>query len=69
MPTAYLKVQNRNSMSSSKKYKRKYRKAKIQTDLSKNNRFSAEEAKNYISSTEKRKKVPACEILEFLNST
>ena len=34
-------------------------------DLSKNNCFSAEEAKNYIPPTEKRKKVPVCEILEF----
>ena len=36
-------------------------------DLLKNNRFSAKEAKNYISRKEK-KKVPVCEILEFLNS-
>ena len=31
-------------------------------NLSKNNRFSAEEAINYISGTEKRKKVPVCEM-------
>ena len=29
-------------------------------DLSKNNRFSAEEAKNYVPRTEKGKKVPIC---------
>ena len=34
-------------------------------DLSKNNCFSAEEAKNYIPHTEKRKKVPVYEMLEF----
>ena len=33
--------------------------------LSKNNRFSAEEEKKYIPRTEKRKKVPVCETLEF----
>ena len=37
-------------------------------DLSKNNRFSAKESKNYIPRKEKRKKGPVCEILEFLNS-
>ena len=37
-------------------------------DLSKNNRFSENEAKNYIPRKEKGKKVPVCEILEFLNS-
>ena len=37
-------------------------------DLSKNNRFSAEEAKNYIPCTEKRKKVPVCEMLELSRS-
>ena len=41
------------------------RNARVQMDLSKNNRFSAEEAKNYISRTEKRKAVPVCEMLEF----
>ena len=35
-------------------------------DLSKKNRFSAEEEKNYIPHTEKRKKVPAGEMIEFL---
>ena len=39
--------------------------ARIQMDLSKNNCFSAEEAKNYIPRTEKRKKVPVNEMLEF----
>ena len=34
-------------------------------DLSKNNCFSAEEPKNYIPRTEKRKKVPVYEMLEF----
>ena len=43
------------------------RNAIIQMDLS-NNSFSAEEAKNYIPGTEKRKKVPVCEILEFSGS-
>ena len=37
-------------------------------DLSKNNGFSAEEAINYIPRTEKRKKVPVCETLEFSGS-
>ena len=32
-------------------------------NLSKNNCFSAEDAKNYIPRNEKRKKVPACEML------
>ena len=41
------------------------RNARIQMDLSKNNRFSAEEARNYIPRTDKRKKVPVCEMLEF----
>ena len=44
------------------------RNARIKMDLSKNNSFSAEEAINYISRTEKRKKVPVCEILEFSGS-
>ena len=44
------------------------RNAKIQMDPSKNNRFSAEEAINYIPCTKKRKKVPACEMLEFSGS-
>ena len=33
-------------------------------DLSKNNRFPAEEAINYTVRTKKRKKVPVCEMLE-----
>ena len=40
-------------------------------DLSKNNSFLTEEAINYIARTEKRKKVPVCEMLEssaFLSS-
>ena len=37
-------------------------------NLSKNNCFSAEEAKSYIPRTEKMKKVLVCEILELLNS-
>ena len=41
------------------------RNARIQMNLSKNNCFSAEDAKNYIPRNEKRKKVPACEMLEF----
>ena len=46
------------------------RNARIQMDLSKNkhNRFSAEEAINYIPRTEKRKKVPVCEMLESSRS-
>ena len=41
------------------------RNARIQIDLSENNHFSAEEAINYILRTEKRKKVPVYEMLEF----
>ena len=41
------------------------RNATIQMDLSNSNCFSAEEAKNYIPCTEKRKKVPVYEMLEF----
>ena len=40
--------------------------------LLKKNRFSAEEAKNYIPHIKKRKKVPVCEMLEisgFVSST
>ena len=40
-------------------------------DLSKNNSFLTEEAINFIARTEKRKKVPVCEMLEssaFLSS-
>ena len=37
-------------------------------DLSKNNRFSAEETKNYIPRTENWKKVPVCEMLESSGS-
>ena len=33
-------------------------------DLAKNNSFLTEEAINYLARTEKRKKVPACEMLE-----
>ena len=44
------------------------RNARIQMDLSKNILFSAEEAKIYIPRTEKRKKVPVCEMLEFSGS-
>ena len=33
-------------------------------DLSKNNSFLTEEAINFIARTEKRKKVPVCEMLE-----
>ena len=49
------------------------RNARIQMDLSKNkyNRFSAEEAINYIPRTQKRKKVPVCEMFgssRFLSS-
>ena len=40
------------------------RNARIQMDLSKNNSFSTEEAINYTPRTEKRKKVPICEMLE-----
>ena len=38
------------------------------TNISKNNRFSAEEAINYIHRTEKRRKLPVCEILGSLGS-
>ena len=41
-------------------------------ELSKNNRFSTEEAINYIPRTEKRKKVAECKLLEssgFLSSS
>ena len=41
------------------------RNAKIQMDISRSNRFSADEAINYIPSTEKRKKVPVREMLEY----
>ena len=41
------------------------RDARIQMDLSKNNCFRAEEAKNYIPRTEKRKKVPVYEMLDL----
>ena len=44
------------------------RNTRIQINLSKNNSFSAEEATNYIPRTEKRKKVPVCEMLEFSRS-
>ena len=46
------------------------RNARIQMDLSKNkhNRFSAEEAINYIPHTKKRKKVPVCKMLESSGS-
>ena len=40
------------------------RNSRIQMDLSKNNRFSTEEAINYILRTEKRKKVAVCEMLQ-----
>ena len=42
------------------------RNSRIQMDLSKNkyNRFSAERAINHIPRTEKRKKIPVCEMLE-----
>ena len=38
------------------------------TNISKNNHFSAEEAINYIDRTEKGKKLPVCEILESFGS-
>ena len=44
------------------------RNARIKMDLSKNNSFSAGEAINYISRTEKRKNVSVCEMLEFSRS-
>ena len=37
-------------------------------ELSKNNRFSVEGVTNYISRTQKRKKVPLCEMLESSGS-
>ena len=37
-------------------------------DVSKHNGFSADEAMNYIPRTKKRKKVPACEMLEHFGS-
>ena len=40
------------------------RNARIQMNLSKNNHFSAEEPINDIPHTEKRKKVPVCEMFE-----
>ena len=44
------------------------RNARIPMDISKNNRVSTEEAINYIPRTEKRKKVPVCEMLESFGS-
>ena len=46
------------------------RNARIQMDLSKNkyNRFSGEEAINFIPRTKKRKKVPVCEMFECSGS-
>ena len=44
------------------------RNTRIQMDISKNNRFSAEEAINHIPRTEKRKKVPVCEMPESFES-
>ena len=44
------------------------RNTRMQIDLSNNNHFSLEEAINYIPHTEKRKKVPACEMFEFSGS-
>ena len=44
------------------------RNAGIQMDLSKNNRFSTQEAINHITHTEKRKKVPVCEMSESSES-
>ena len=44
------------------------RNARIQMDILKNNRFSAEETINYIPRTEKRKKVPVCEMIESFGS-
>ena len=41
------------------------RNASIEMDPSKNNRFSAEEAMNYIPHTKKKKKVPISEMLEY----
>ena len=44
------------------------RNASIEMDPSKNNRFSAEEAMNYIPHTKKKKKVPICEMLEYFQT-
>ena len=41
------------------------RNARMQMDLSNNNHFSVEEAINYNPGTEKRKKVPVSEMLDF----
>ena len=40
----------------------------MQMDLSNNNHFSVEEAIDYIPRTERRKKVPVCEMLYFFMS-
>ena len=40
----------------------------MQMDLSNNNHFSVEEAINYTPCTEKRKKVPVSEMLDFSGS-
>ena len=42
--------------------------AKIKMDLSKNNRFSVEEAMNFIPRTDKTKKIPVYEMLESSKS-
>ena len=44
------------------------RNARIKMDLSKNNHFTAEEAKNYIPRTEKWKKVPVSEMFKSSGS-
>ena len=44
------------------------RNARIQMNLSKNNRLSAEEAKILFLAPRKEKKVPVCEMLEFSGS-
>ena len=44
------------------------RNVSIEMDPSKNNRFSAEETMNYIPHTEKKKKVPICEMLEYFQT-
>ena len=44
------------------------RNIRVQMDISKDNRFSAEEAINHIPRTEKRKKVPVCEMLDSSES-
>ena len=44
------------------------RNARIQMDLSKNNRSTADEATNYIPCTRKRKKAPECEMFESSGS-